>query len=284
MFKKHSLYSLLLGCCLLKSQLPNTELWLLKVENTKEGMSFKKPLNITNRDGYDNQPSFSRDNKRIYYVSVRDDKQADIYYYDLKTEQTIQLTKTPLSEYSPVETPDGKFISAVVVEIDSAQRIHFIDKETGVHEDKFDFDSVGYYHFLNNDTCIYYKLTNPHSLRFRTEKQNKWLGFYPTRTFKTINRHTLIYGIKDSTKVTFYQYDFLLRKGIKYCEYSSLSEDIVWHPALGLIISAASKLYYYDKPKSDWLMLVDLATYGIKKITRFNFDSDNKYLVVVDNL
>lgn len=284
MSRNLSLYLLLLSFYLMKSQLPKSDLWLFKIENTKEGMSFSKPLNITNREGYDNQPSFSSDNKKIYYVSVREDKQADIYYYDLKTNKIIQFTKTPLSEYSPAETPDGKFISAVVVETDSAQRIHFINKETGVHEGRFDFDSVGYYNFLNNDTCIYYKLTDPHSLRYRTDKQDKWLGIFPIRTFKTVNRHTLIYGLKDSLKVTFYKYDFILHKGEKYCDFPSLNEDIIWHPTLGLTKSEGSKLLYFHQQKKEWVLLTDLVVFGINKITRFNFDSENKYLVVVDNL
>jgi dipeptidyl aminopeptidase/acylaminoacyl peptidase len=284
MFRKFNAYVLLLGFCSVKAQLPNTDLWLFKIENTKQGMTFVKPFNITNREGYDNQPSFSADNKKIYFVSVRDDTQADIYYYDLKAGKINQLTKTPISEYSPEQTPDGKYISAVVVEEDSAQRIHFINKETGMHENKFDYDSVGYYHFLNNDTCVYYKLTDPQSLRYNNGKEDKWLGTHPVRTFKTVNRSTLIYGLKDSLKVTFYRYNFLLHKGEKYCEYPSLNEDMVWHPDLGLVKSEGATLLRYDAQKKEWLLLADLSGAGIKKITRFNFDTGNKYLVVVDNL
>jgi len=284
MSKKLSLYFLLFGFYVMKSQLPKSDLWLFKIDNTKEGMSFTKPLNITNRPGYDNQPSFSSDNKKIFYVAVGDDKQADIYYYEIKSGKTTQFTKTPISEYSPAETPDGKFISSVVVETDSTQCIHFINKITGVHEKRFDFDSVGYYNFLNNDTCIYYKLTDPHSLRYRTDKEDKWLGIYPTRTFKTVSRNTVIYGLIDSAKVTFYKYNFLLHRAQKYCEFPSLNEDIFWHPTLGLTKSEGSKLLYFNEQKKEWVLLADLLAFGIKKITRFCFDSENKYLVVVDNL
>ena len=43
------------------------------------------PVNITNRSGYDNQPSFSKDEKSIYFTSIRNDKQADIYLYNIKS-------------------------------------------------------------------------------------------------------------------------------------------------------------------------------------------------------
>ena len=38
--------------------------------------------NITNRNGYDNQPSFSADGRGVLYTSIRDG-QADTYYYDI---------------------------------------------------------------------------------------------------------------------------------------------------------------------------------------------------------
>lgn len=264
--------------------MPDSELWLFRIKISKEGQSFTDPLNITKRSGYDNQPSFSLDGKKIYYSSVREDRQADIYCYEIKSGKTVQVTKTPLSEYSPVETPDGKFISSVVVEADSAQCIHFINKVTGMHEKKFDYDSVGYYNFLNNDTCIYYKLTAPHSLRYHSPREDKWLASSVVRAFKTVNRHTLVYGLKDSLKVTFYQYDFRLRKALKYCEFPSNGEDFTWHGTFGLVKSEGSKLLRFAEQKNEWVLLTDLAGFGIKRITRFNFDVNNKYLVIVDNL
>lgn len=277
----------LLVAYLVQAQMPNTDLWLFKIETNKQKQpAVTNPLNITKREGYDNQPSFSSDAKRIYYVSVRDDKQADIYYYDIKGKKNIQLSKTKESEYSPVITPDEKYISSVVVEKDSAQRIHFINPLTGADESKFDFDSVGYYSFLNADTVIYYKLTAPHSLRYFVKKtgEDKWLGNSPARTFKAIDRHTLLYGLKDSAKVTFYKYDFILHRAVKYCEYPSANEDVIWHADYGLVKSEASRLLRYNETRKEWALLFDLSVFGVKKITRFNFDPKNKYLVVVDNL
>ncbi len=283
MNKKFNLLFLLATFGFVKAQLPETDLWLFKIDHNKEGIVFVKPKNITNRGGYDNQPSFSSDGKKIYYSSVREDNQADIYYHDVKKGTNIQLTKTPISEYSPVETPDGNHLSSVVVEADSVQCIHFINKVSGVHERKYDFDSVGYYNFLNADTCVYYKLTEPHSLRYYNGKEDRWLGIHPVRGFKTVNRHSLIYGLKDSVKVSFYQYDFLLHKAEKYCDYPSLNEDVIWHPSFGLVKSEGTKLIRFDVQKKEWILMTDLAWSGIKKITRFCFDPEDKYLVVVDN-
>lgn len=286
MNKKYSILLFVLVSYFLKAQLPDTEVWLFKLEKTKTELKLADPKNITERTGYDNQPSFSNDSKKIYYVSIREDKQADIYTYDIGSEKTIQLTKTKESEYSPVLTVDGKYLNSVVVEIDSAQRIHFINSITGISDKKIETDSVGYYTFLNADTVLYYKLTNPHSLRFyvKSTNEDKWLGNDPTRAFKTLNRHAFIYGVKDSLKVTFYKYDFVFQKAEKYAEYPTTSEDAIWHEQHGLIKSEANKLLRFDESKKEWIQLFDLSSFGIKKITRFNFDPKNKYLVIVDNL
>lgn len=286
MRKTFSLFIFVFVIHFLSSQVPNTDVWLFKIEKNKTKLTLTSPKNISNRTGYDNQPSFSSDAKKIYYVSIREDNQADFYYYDLKNEKTFQLTKTKESEYSPTLSADGKFLNSVVVENDSAQRIHFINLITGVGEKKYDVDSVGYFTFLNSDTVLYYKLTSPHSLRYfvKSTNEDKWLANDPIRAFKTINRHSFIYGIKDSIKVTYYLYDFILHKGEKYTEYNSLSEDAIWHQQFGLIKSEGNKLLKYDEQKKEWILLFDLSAFGIKKITRFNFDQKNNYLVIVDNL
>jgi hypothetical protein len=286
MRKTFSLFIFAFTIHFLSSQVPNTDVWLFKIEKNKTKLTLTSPKNISNRTGYDNQPSFSSDSKKIYYVSIREDDQADIYYYDLKNTKTIQLTKTKESEYSPTLSTDGKFLNSVVVESDSAQRIHFINSLTGLSEKKFDVDSIGYFTFLNSDTVLYYKLTSPHSLRYfvKSTNEDNWLANDPIRAFKTINRHSFIYGIKDSVKVTFYLYDFILRKGEKYTEYNSLSEDAFWHQQFGLIRSEGNKLFKYDEQKNEWILLFDLSAFGLKKITRFNFDPKNNYLVIVDNL
>ena len=132
MRKTFSLFIFVFGFRILSSQVPNTDVWLFKIEKNKTELKLTSPKNITSRTGYDNQPSFSSDSKKIYYVSIREDNQADFYYYDLKNEKTFQLTKTKESEYSPTLSADGKFLNSVVVESDSAQRIHFINPITGL--------------------------------------------------------------------------------------------------------------------------------------------------------
>ncbi len=266
--------------------MPDSDLWLAELDAKLPG-KIKIATNITNRPGYDNQPSFSKNGKLIYFVSVREDKQADIYSYSPGSKKIIQITKTKESEYSPNETTYGNFLSVLHVTTDSIQTVKLLDLKTfTISSSNFSsFDSAGYYHFLNADTVLYYKLTQPHTLRYfvnSTGKDNV-LAEHPCRTFKKVDRSTFMFGVKDSVSTRYFLYDVRLQKASLYASMNSVNEDMIWHPQHGLLISNQATILKYNKTAEKWEALYDLSSFGIKKITRFCFDSKNKYLVVVNN-
>lgn len=279
-----SLFSSLLAF----GQIPETDIWLFKIEKKEGKYLASKPLNVTNRSGYDNQPTFSSDGKFILYVVIDSTKQADIYQYTISKKIAINLTKSQVSEYSPTIIPIGLGFSSVVVEKDSAQRVCQFNMDgtfkTIVHEGT---DSIGYHTWLNKDTLMYYKLTEPHSLRvldFKTSN-DVWICNHPTRAFKKIgNSSRFIYGIKDSTSTQFRIYNPALRESSLYATYPSVNEDFIWHPELGLIKSEGSDLIRYNEQTKVWDVLFSFSSLGIKRITRFVFDSKTKQLAIVSNL
>ncbi|MDF2438037.1 MAG: hypothetical protein K0Q95_2413 [Bacteroidota bacterium] len=156
------------------AQLPNTDIWLLDITVMKDSVSLTNPVNITNRPGYDNQPTFSPDGKYILFTSIRDEKQSDIYKYDLNTKQTTQFTKTETSEYSATFMPDGKNISVVMVEPDSTQRLWKFPLKGGKPSLIMDkVDSIGYHCWINKDSLALVMITEPSTLSIadlRTQK------------------------------------------------------------------------------------------------------------------
>jgi hypothetical protein len=268
--------------------MPETDIWLFKIEKKEGKYLYTYPLNITHRAGYDNQPTFSIDGKSILYVLIDSTKQADIYQYSISKKTTVNLTKSQVSEYSPTIIPTGLGFSSVVVEKDSAQRLWQFNLDgtfkTIVHEGT---DSIGYHTWLNTDTLMYYKLTEPHSLHVLDLKSNKdvWICNNPTRAFKKINGGSkFIYGIKDSMSTQFRIYNPALRESSLYATYPSLNEDFVWHNEFGLIKSEGSDLMSYNEKTKTWDVLFSFTNLGIKKITRFVFDSKTKQLAIVSNL
>lgn len=271
----------------LMAQLPETDLWLLKLD-VKDKLKILEFANVTNRPGYDNQPAFSKDGKQIYFTSIQADKQADIYAYQLKSKKIIQLTHTKESEYSPTDSPIKNAMAVVMVLQDSSQVVQLLDQKTYtvIPSNLSKVDSIGYYNFLNSDTVLYYKLTDPHSLRFHviSNSTDGFLTEHPCRTFKTIDRSTFIFGIKDSASTAYFMYDVKLQKANLYASINSVNEDMVWHNEYGLLVSDGAKILQFNEKKKDWIVLYDLSDKGIKKITRFAFHPQNKYLVVVNNL
>ncbi|MEE9533170.1 MAG: hypothetical protein V3W06_02030, partial [Acidimicrobiia bacterium] len=79
--------------------------------------------NATNRDGYDNQPSFGPSGTFFFYTSARSGGQTDIFRYDIGSGTSGPVTRTPESEYSPTIMPGGTSFSVIRVEADSAQRL-----------------------------------------------------------------------------------------------------------------------------------------------------------------
>jgi hypothetical protein len=173
----------------------------------------------------------------------------------------------------------------VVVEKDSAQRIHVLDAETGAHLHKLETDSVGYYCFLNTDTVIFYKLTGPHSLRWRTVKSDKEhvLADRPTHSFWPVNRHAVLFGVADSAGVRYYTYDFALMKARPFAQHAHGSPATWWHKEFGLLIAADKKILRFDQAKSGWQTLFDLSSHPITTITRFVFSADSRWMAITDN-
>jgi dipeptidyl aminopeptidase/acylaminoacyl peptidase len=103
---------------------PDTDIYVVAL-NAAGGArpEFGRPSNVTNRAGYDNQPSFTPDGRAILFSSQRENSQTDVYRYDLAAAQTTRVTATPESEYSPTVTPDGKFFSVIRVEAGGTQRL-----------------------------------------------------------------------------------------------------------------------------------------------------------------
>ena len=108
---------------------------------------------ITDNDVYDNQPSFTPDGAAVLFVSADEAGETDIFRYDLTTGETVQVTDTPESEFSPQVTPDGQYITAVRIEADGATQRLWQFGLDGQNAQVLleDVPRVGYYAFAKPD-------------------------------------------------------------------------------------------------------------------------------------
>lgn len=125
------LRALLMGACgvavplsaALAQGRPSTDIWMVALEG-RGVPRVGRAENLTQRIGYDNQPSFTPDGRAILYTAIEGDGPSDIWRLDLASRDRTNVTRTAVeSEYSATPLLDGVHFSTVRVEADSAQRL-----------------------------------------------------------------------------------------------------------------------------------------------------------------
>lgn len=100
----------------------STDLFLVELWSDGGLVRLGDPTNLTNRHGYDNQPSYTADGRSVLYVS-REGLKSDVYRYDLSAGQISRLTTTGDREYSPKVPPAGGGFTAIRAERDQRRRL-----------------------------------------------------------------------------------------------------------------------------------------------------------------
>ncbi len=263
--KKYLLISLaLLPFATITAQVSSTEIYLVDIIKKDKKTTYSVPKNITNHPGYDNQPEFSADGKKIIYVSMPDTLQSDIFEYTIEDSTTKAISETPESEYSPKYAPNGKTMAVVQVDSDKGQRLY---QFTGDPQDLYDMaegiDSVGYYTWLNDTVVAMACLNNGLELYIYevTTRQFMMLG-------KGIGRcllrepllGDLIYTKVDGDNVSLVRYEMATGESFSYCDGLPGAKDYVFAKDGKILASSEGKLYSID-PNGDkkWVELADFS-------------------------
>ncbi|NNF15684.1 MAG: hypothetical protein HKN70_03000 [Gammaproteobacteria bacterium] len=131
------------------TQVPDTEIFLFNLDVSIPELVTGVVGNITNRDGYDNQPRFIRGSNDVLFAGIVDGRQSDVYIYRDSTGQIEQRTFTSVSEYSPTPLTGDRF-AAVVVEEDGTQRLwRYAQDGAPLSPVRADVTGVGYFAFLD---------------------------------------------------------------------------------------------------------------------------------------
>jgi len=138
---------------LVLSAQPNTEVYLAEIISVDGKTTLKNPINISNNEGYDNQPSFYDDNT-VLFSSTRNG-QTDIAKYDISSGKISWLTDTPGgSEYSPLRIPGSNDISAIRLDTTGLQRLYRYDSNDGSSEKIRKDAKVGYHVWHSKDILV----------------------------------------------------------------------------------------------------------------------------------
>jgi hypothetical protein len=130
-----------------------TDIFLADVSMTDGALRIGAPRNVTQRDGYDNQPWFLPDGSAFLYSSERDG-QTDIFRYDVARKESVRITNTPENEYSPSLPLDGSRMMVVrwPTDMSTGALWWFTTDGTPLEQATGSVPRVGYYTFADAHT------------------------------------------------------------------------------------------------------------------------------------
>lgn len=285
------------------AQTPSTDLLLFEMDWSEEYRPIlKSPVWVTERDGYDNQPSFAPDNSYLLYTSLQGD-QTDIFRYTIGSGVTDRMTETKLSEYSPQVMPSGKHFSVVRVEGEGPiQRVWRFSLKKPSAKPRLLMDQVnpvGYYAWQQKYDIGMFILGDKNTLQIcDSRKQNinivaynigrclqpvpgeSAISFMVKEDVRSIDAETevqpeaLVWPIR--------KYNFDTKTVTDICAAVPNSEDYAWTPDGRIIMARGNKLYILNPGgENRWRLVSDLSGMGISSLTRIAVSADNRYLCLV---
>lgn len=253
---------------------PWTDIYIVELAKNKDQLKAVGPKRINTWEGYNNQPSFLPERRALLYTSIRADKQADTYRYDLADGSTTRITETAESEYSPTPTPDGKSFSVIRVEADGTQRLWMFPlaggKPTLILEK---IKPVGYHVWVDRQRLMLFVLGEPATLQLvdlKTQKAEIIAGNIGRSLHRVPRKPWISFVRKLSEEVWVIQaFDTQTRAITTLVKTLPGSEDYAWTPQGILLMAKDTKLFKWNPSKdAGWQELADFASAGLKNITR----------------
>jgi hypothetical protein len=265
---------------------PATDVYLFDIIQNDSVFTIDNPLNISNNVGYDNQPSFLKDGSGVLFTSTRFD-QTDIVLYDIKTKLKSWLTNTISNEYSPIQSPNKKYFTAIRLEKDGTQLLWvypFSRKKPKVLLENL---AVGYHVWYNKRIVVSFVLGDPATL----EVSNlKYKIKYPIEKnigrsiLKIPNSNSISYISLEENEPEIYSINPLNSEKKYIADALKGSQDLAWTPN-GLIIMGKENKLYKLEPGTDvkWVPFASLEPYNLTGITRIAISPYGDKIAIVVN-
>jgi len=264
---------------------PSSDIYLYRFSRFRLG---SRVFNITNRIGYDNQPSWDG-NSRLYYTS-QSAGQTDIYEIDFGTSLIGQVTSTPESEYSAALTPDGISIAVVRVERDSTQRLWRFPLDRGAPEVILpDIKPVGYFAWLDRTLLALYVLGNPNTLQIADTRTGTG-QVVTTNIGRSLQRvpggRRASYIHRVGTRWVLETVDPMPQPNGTFdvdtiAALPDSADYVVWRSPTEIYTAAGSRLLRMRLPNKTWVLVEDLSGKGLRRISRMAISPDGSRIALV---
>jgi Tol biopolymer transport system component len=278
---------ILVSFCLTSLAQTGSEIYILDLKEKKGKIILSNPQNITNRIGYDNQPSFHKTKNILYFSSFDESGRADLKSYNLKTKEIKNVTTTQEREYSPTLTPDGNYLSCIIQRDNGAQDLGKYPEEGGEATVIIDNMIVGYHVWADNSHLALFILGKDrapntlHYLELPTRKDTVLAENIGRSLHRIPSEEAISYVAKvsaDNWEIRKLNLDKLNSE--KIANTLPGKEDICWTAEGTLLSSDGEKIYMLQNGK--WMPLsINGLNLPLKGITRMAVNAQNTTLAIV---
>ena len=271
----------------------SSAIYLIKIKSENDNLTYDKPIRITEREGYNNQPSFCPEGLRLYYSS--DVKgQAEIFAYEISSGTSHQVTSTAESEYSPLIMPDGHRFSVIQLIMSEGPRkgaqplVAFTIDGKGAQLIYEKGKKVGYHAWIDKNQVAMFILGNPHFLQIVNLEKDieiKAAENIGRSLYKIPGQNAISFSQKnESGQETIKSFDLNAQKISEIAIMKSGNDFYAWTPSGKLIMGVESKLFiFHPGQDQNWQEAADFKDFGLHKITRLTVGPKGQWLAVVDN-
>lgn len=262
----------------------NTEVFLLDIVKSNDKTELINLKNISNNDGYDNQPSFY-DNNTVLFSSTRNN-QTDIKSYNIDRNENSWKTNTSFgSEYSPLKIPNKETVSAVRLDENGLQRLYQYNFSTGTSKVLLKDLKVAYHVWHNEDILVSSVLVNDRmDLVVSNLKENTNLTLHKNigRSLHKIPNSKLIGFISIENNSTIIKSLNPITGAIKSIKsLPILITDICWLSENTILIPDGKIIAQLSTLDDSMSILHDFKEDEINGISRISISPDSKHLVLV---
>lgn len=268
---------------------PALDIWLLKLQPRREGFALGSPVQLTDREAYQNQPAFSPDGKVLYWTA-HNAGQTDVVGYEIETRQAKVVHETPESEYSPQVLPDGSGLSVVRVEPDGTQRLWALPWSGAPYPIFERVKPVGYYAWGDADRAALFVLpgegdADQPTLRLASRKSGKAEIVFrgAGRSIqRSPGREAIAFTGFNGSECWIREVDLERGHVTSFARCLEKSMDFAWTPDGTLLMASGNRLFRHQPGADDgWLLVKAFAEPGLQAITRLAVSPKGDRLALV---
>lgn len=264
---------------------PATDIWVGTLVRTGGALGIADLERATDRDGYDNQPSFLSDGSAILYTTALERRQTETMRFTVASRIGEQLTETEeASEFSPIQIPGQEAFSAIR-EIRGKQFLWRHDLSGEAIGPIFaTAEPVGYHAWANERVVAMFVLGSPPTLQVgdALSGEIRIVAENPGRSLHRIPGTEEISFVRKVADNEWWieRLDPETGDSVRLVETLPGREDYAWTPEREILMGDGSRLLAWSGG-SDWTEIADFADRGLDGVSRLAVSPDGARIAIV---